>query len=102
MLDNNQLWQRAHDPSRGLIVRVNKSHRLFRELIETHMDNSGLITVFDIVLYGLARAEFSAVYKSDLDNNLVEAAMDEFRERAGAELSEIVRRLDLDRIIAAD
>ena len=58
-------WERAYDPIRGLIVRVNRSHRLFRELIETQMENGSLIQVLDIFLFGLARAEFSLVYKSD-------------------------------------
>ena len=33
ILDNNQLWERAHDPEAGLIVRVNNSHRFAREMI---------------------------------------------------------------------
>lgn len=46
--------------------------------------------------------EYATVYKSDLDIKGTEAALDEFRERVGAELSEIVRRLDVSRIIASE
>ena len=31
-LDNNQLWERAHDSTYGLIVRVNQSHRFCQDI----------------------------------------------------------------------
>jgi hypothetical protein len=102
VLENNQLWERAHDPTHGLIVRVNRSHRFLRELVEGQSDNPRLIKVLDIVLFALARAEYSLVYKSDFDGRVVESAMDEFRERAGGELSEITRRLNVNRIIGTE
>lgn len=98
-LDNNQLWERAHDPSLGIIVRVNRSHRFFRELIESQMDNAPLVKILDVFFFGLARAEWEVVYKSEIERKLVEAVTDEYRERAGSVISEVVRQLDIGKVV---
>lgn len=93
-LDNDQLWERAHDAECGLYVRINKRHRFFREVILIQEENEGLTKALAILLFGLARGEYNLVYKSDTDHNLCESILQEFRERVGTELSEIVRYLD--------
>ncbi|URN08549.1 ATP-binding protein [Actinomadura madurae] len=93
MLPNNQLWERAYDAEQGLIVRVNRSHRLVREIVEPNQDNEFLLKVLDIIFFGLGQGEYSLVYKSDYDENQIELIMEEYRERVGSGLTEIVRRL---------
>ena len=98
MLENNQLWERAHHPQHGMIVRVNRSHRMFREILEPQFGNAQLVQAFDLLLFALARGEYTLVYKSDKPQPEVEELVDEYREHVGHELSEIVRRLDADRL----
>ncbi len=95
VLENNQLWQRAHHPEYGLIVRVNRSHRMFHELLEPQFTNPELVKAFDLFFYSLARGEYDLVYKSNEDENKMESLMDEYRERVGVQLSEIIRQLDI-------
>ncbi len=93
-LDNNQLWARAHDPEEGLIVRVNKSHRLYRDIISVSGENSELIKTMDIFFYALARAEYEVIYSTDIAaENVLEKVMEEYRERVGGRLSETLRKL---------
>lgn len=92
-LENNQLWERAHDPQAGLIVRVNKAHRFFREVYGNLQDNADVVKVLDTFLYALARGEYSLVYKSEHDATIVEKVMQDYREYVGAEYSELLRRL---------
>jgi hypothetical protein len=94
-LDNNQLWERAHDADVGIIVKVNQSHRLYKELIETQQDNSYLIKTMDILFFALARGEYSLIYKSNYDTKLIEKIVDEYRERVGGDLSEIIKNLSI-------
>lgn len=100
-LDNNQLWQRAHDADAGLIVRVNTSHRFVRDLMEAQTRNPALLKVLDVLFFALARGEFSLVYKSTEDQATAESVMDEYRERVGGELSDILRQLNVASIIDA-
>lgn len=95
MLANNQLWERAHDPENGLFVRVNRSHRIIREIVEPNQDNQLLIKLLDVLFFGLAQGEYGTVYKSEYDEGLIESIMEEFRERVGGQLTEIVRKLDM-------
>ena len=97
-LENNQLWERAHHPEHGLIVRVNRSHRMFREILEPQFENSQLVQAFDLMFFSLARGEYDLVYKSEEEENKVEALVDEYRERVGSQLSEIVRQLEMDQL----
>jgi len=92
-LENNQLWERAHDPTRGLIVRVNKSHRLYRDIISLEHENSPLIRSLDIVFFALARGEYSVLYKSNFNYDESEKILEEYRVQVGGELAEILRRL---------
>ena len=101
MLENNQLWERAHHPQHGMIVRVNRSHRMFRDILEPQLANAQLVQAFDLLLFALARGEYTLVYKSDKPQQEVEELVDEYREHVGQHLSEIVRRLDADRLSSA-
>lgn len=98
MLENNELWQRAHHPLHGLIVRVNRSHRMFREILEPQFGNAQLVQAFDLLFFALARGEYDLVYKSEEAEAKVEALVDEYRERVGSQLSEIVRQLEMDQL----
>ncbi len=99
-LDNNQLWERAHDPTEGIIVRVNNSHRFCRDILEAVDDNSNLIKVIDVILFSLARGEYDLVYKSEYDRKKIEDVMAEYRERVGEVISDVIRRLNLDDFLA--
>ena len=99
-LDNNQLWERAHDPTEGMIVRVNSSHRFCRDILEAVDDNSNLIKVIDVIFFSLARGEYDLVYKSEHDREKIEEVMAEYRERVGEVISDVIRRLNLDNFLA--
>ena len=93
-LDNDQLWERAHDPDGGMIVRVNSSHRFCRDILNTVSDNSNLLKVTDVLFYSIARGEYDLVYKSEHDDDEIEKIMEEYRERVGRTLSDVIRRLN--------
>ena len=95
ILDNNQLWERAHDPTEGLIVRINRSHRFCRDILDTGHDNSNLLKVMDVLFYSIVKGEFDLVYKSEQDDDKIEEIMAEYRERVGETLSDVIRKLDL-------
>ena len=99
-LDNNQLWERAHDPQQGLIVRVNKSHRFCRDILDSVYDNSNLVKVIDVLFFSIARGEYDLVYKSEHDDDEIEKIMSEYRERVGETLSDVIRRLNLTDFLA--
>ena len=94
-LDNDQLWERAHDPEEGIIVRVNSSHRFCRDILNAVSDNSDLLKVTDVLFYSIARGEYDLVYKSEHDDDEIEEIMAEYRERIGRTLSDVIRRLNL-------
>ena len=94
-LDNDQLWERAHDSEEGMIVRVNSSHRFFRDLLNAVHDNGNLLKVTDVLFYSIARGEYDLVYKSEHDDDEIEKIMEEYRERVGETLSDVLRRLNL-------
>ena len=98
-LDNNQLWERAHDAEAGLIVRVNSSHRFSRDMLAAVQGDSNLLKVIDVVFFGLARGEYDLVYKGDHDVKLIERLMAEYRERVGGVLSDLIRQLDLSQFL---
>ena len=99
-LDNNQLWERAHDPTDGMIVRVNSSHRFCRDILDVVDDNSNLLKVIDVIFFSLAWGEYDLVYKSEHEDSKIEEIMSEYRERVGGVLSDIIRRLDLTGFLA--
>lgn len=94
-LDNNQLWERAHDADAGLIVRVNSSHRFARDMLAAVHGDANLLKVIDVLFFALARGEYETVYKSDFDPKTIEKLMAEYRERVGGVLSEMTRHLDV-------
>ena len=99
-LDNNQLWERAHDPTHGLIVRINRSHSFCRDILDTVSKNSNLLKVIDVFFFAIARGEYDLVYKSEHDNNKIEEIMAEYRERVGGTLLDVIRKLNIDEFLA--
>lgn len=99
-LNYNQLWERAHDPTHGMIVKVNLSHRFCRDILEEVQENSNLLKIIDILFFALARGEYDLVYKSEHNDDEIEKIMEEYRERVGDTLSEVVRRINLDDFLA--
>ena len=93
-LDKNQLWERAHDPTEGLIVRVNRSHRFCRDILDAVHDNSNLLKAMDVFFYSIVKGEFDLVYKSEKNDDEIEEIMTEYRERVGENLSDVIRRLN--------
>ena len=98
-LPNNQLWERAHDPEHGLIVRVNQSHRLMRDIVSSLPMNGQLTQVLDLLFFGLARGEYGVIYKSALSEQTCEDILEEYRERVSAELSEIIKKIEINTIV---
>lgn len=119
MLDNNQLWQRSHDPAdESVIARVNQSHRFYRQVVwGAQAENPALEGVLSLLLFALARGEYEYICQLGVDDiagllpagvasglseqdcmRLVEGLMRGFRERVGATLSEMVRRMDVDAV----
>ena len=94
-LENDQLWERAHDPAGVMIVRINRSHRFCREVLDIVHDNSNLLKVIDVLFFSIARGEYDLVYKSEHDDDEIEKVMEEYRERVGRILSDIIRKLNL-------
>lgn len=94
-LDNNQLWERAHHPEQGLIVRVNRSHRFCRHILDTVPENGNLQKIIDVLFFAIARGEYDLVYKSNHEDNTIEEILAEYREEVGGTLSDVVRRLNL-------
>ncbi len=99
-LENNQLWERAHDPTHGLIVRVNRSHSFCRNILETVSENGNLLKIIDILFFAIARGEYDLVYKSEHDDDEIEEIMAEYREQVGGTLLDIIRRLNLTDFLA--
>ena len=99
-LDNNQLWERAHDPEHGLIVRVNRSHRFCRDILDTVHKNNNLLKIIDVLFFAIARGEYDLVYKSEHKEDIIEEIMTEYRERVGGTLSDIIRSLNLTDFLA--
>ena len=99
-LGNNQLWERAHDPTEGFVVRVNSSHRFCRDILNAVSDNSNLLKVTDVLFYSIARGEYDLVYKSEHNDDEIEKIMEEYRERVGETLSDVIRRLNLTGFLA--
>jgi hypothetical protein len=99
-LENNQLWERAHDPQAGLIVRVNSSHRFARDMIAAVHGDADLLKVVDVLFFALARGEYDLVYKSEHEDRVIEKVMGEYRERVGGVLSELIRQLDLSQFLS--
>ena len=93
-LDNDQLWERAHDPEEGMIVRVNSSHRFCQDILNAVSDNSNLLKITDVLFYSIARGEYDLVYKSEHDDDEIEKIMEEYRERVSRTLSDVIRRLN--------
>ena len=94
-LDNNQLWERAHHPEHGLIVRVNRAHRFCRHILDTVPENGNLQKIIDVLFFAIARGEYDLVYKSNHEDNTIEEILAEYREEVGGTLSDVVRRLNL-------
>ena len=99
-LSNNQLWERAYDPTHGLIVKINKSHSFCQDILDTVSENSNLLKVIDVLVYSLARGEYNLVYRSEHGEDEIEEIMDEYRERVGGTLLEVIRSLNLDDFLA--
>lgn len=93
-LDNNQLWERALDAKEGLIVRVNKAHRLYRDIISIHSENSDLIKILDIFFFSLAKGEYDTLYSGEFETDLVEKVIGEYRIKVGGQFAEILRKLN--------
>ena len=99
-LSNNQLWERAYDPTHGLIVKINKSHSFCQDILDAASENSNLLKVIDLLVYSLARSEYNLVYRSEHGEDEIEEIMDEYRERVGGTLLEVIRSLTLDEFLA--
>jgi hypothetical protein len=93
-LINNQLWERALDSRHGLIVRVNQSHRMIREIVLECQDSPQLIKTLDLLFFCLAQAEYHVVYKeTHISQEHCEKVLESFREQVSSNLSETIRKI---------
>ncbi len=99
-LENNQVWERAHDPTHGLIVRVNSSHSFCRNILDVVSDNSNLLKIIDVLFFAIAKGEYDLVYKSEHNDDEIEEIMTEYRERIGGTLLDIIRKINLTDFLA--
>lgn len=60
-LDDNVLWERAHDAELGIVVRLNRSHRFIRLVFEHFQDDALVMTILKGTFFGLAQSESHAV-----------------------------------------
>ena len=98
-LNNNQLLERASDPTHGLVVKINKSHSFCQDILNSVSENGNLLKIIDVLVFSLARSEHNLVYKSVHDEDQIERIMDEYRERVGATLLDVIRTLNLDEFL---
>lgn len=61
VLDDNVLWERAHDAELGTVVRLNRSHRFIRDVYGRFQNDSLVALVLHSIFYGLAHSEGHAV-----------------------------------------
>ena len=94
-LPDNQLWQRALSADGSLIVRVNKSHRLIRDVVDVLHSNKQLVMTLDLFMFSLASAEYKLVYNGSYEERIIEKIMESFRGQVGDELSNVLRKMDL-------
>lgn len=92
-LEDNMLWERAIDAEIGLIVRISKSHRLYRDLVLPNQKNEALITAIGVLFFALAKGEYDTIYNSKHENKHVDQILKQFRESAGNKLSSYLKRL---------
>lgn len=77
-LDDNVLWERAHDPELGVVVRINQSHRFVREVYGALQNDPNAVLVLHTLFLALANGESHAVRTiSRLSDEVLE---DVFRE----------------------
>jgi len=60
-LDDNVLWERAHDAELGTVVRLNKSHRFIRDVYGYFQNDALVSLVLHSIFYGLAHSEGYAI-----------------------------------------
>jgi hypothetical protein len=93
-LSNNQLWERSFCADRGLIVRVNNSHRLVNDILSSCQENNQLVKILDLLFFCLAEAEYNVVYKeTGFDQRLAENLLEVFREHASSSISDAIRKV---------
>jgi len=94
-LPDNQLWQRALAADGSLIVRVNRSHRMIRDVVDVLHSNKQLVMTLDLFMFSLASAEYKLVYNGSYEERIIEKIMESFRGQVGDELSNVLRKMDL-------
>jgi len=92
-LEDNMLWERGMDAEIGLIVRISKSHRLYRDLILPNQKNEALIKAVGVLFFALAKGEYETIYNSKHEDKLVDKILKQFRESAGDRLGSYLKRL---------
>ncbi|MFF8284802.1 ATP-binding protein [Streptomyces albus] len=84
-LDDNALWERAHDATLGTVVRVNRSHRFMRMFEERFGSDADVVLLLQALFLSLAFAESGTVRnKQDLDDEIIEEVFVRFRDQASA------------------
>jgi hypothetical protein len=89
-LDDNVLWERAHDAELGTVVRVNRGHRFVRDVFGHFQNDALVMTVLKGTFLGLAQSEGHAVRAiQDLPDEDLERIFLRFREIASQVFGQI-------------
>ena len=93
-LPDNMLWQRVHSPDGGILVRVSKAHRLYRDLVVPNYDNKPLTNALSFMFFALAQGEYDTIYGATKhDAKVCEAILNQFRENVGDRLNSYLKRI---------
>ncbi|MFD7896973.1 ATP-binding protein [Streptomyces sp. NPDC059743] len=86
-LDDNALWERAHDATLGTVVRVNQSHRFMRMFSERFGNDADVVLLLHAIFLSLASAESGTVRnKQDLSDEIIEQVLTRYRNQASANI----------------
>lgn len=89
-LDDNVLWERAHDAELGTVVRLNRSHRFIRDVYGKFQNDPLVALVLHSIFYGLAHSEGHAIRSiQDVADEDLERLFLRFREIASQMLGHL-------------
>ncbi|OUC98919.1 ATP-binding protein [Streptosporangium minutum] len=84
-LDDNALWQRAHDATLGTVVRINRSHRFMRMFEEKFGNDADVTLLLHALFLSLAVGESRSVRNiQDVTDEILEEVFTRYREMTSA------------------
>lgn len=91
-IEDNLLWEPYYDATKGLAVRINRTHRFAKVLFEDNGKNTDLQVLFELFTLQLANAEIYAQKAiHELDREKVENVLNEYRRIVSEYLATMCR-----------